>query len=69
MVLPATPTHPHRAFQESGRNQGPSPNTVNVILNDSCVDDLPSGADTLVKACKLQHKLIQTLNKNCLRLR
>ena len=42
---------------------------MNVILNDFWVDHLLSGADTLVKACVLQDDLIETLNKNCVRLR
>ena len=61
--------HSTRALQESGKNHGPNPNTVNVILNDFWVDDLLSGADTLEEACVLQDNLIETLNKNCLPLR
>ena len=61
--------HSTRALQESGKNHGPTPNTVNVILNDFWVDDLLSGADTLDEACVLQDNLIETLNKNCLPLR
>ena len=61
--------HSTRALQESGKNHGPNPNTVNVILNDFWVDDLLSGADTLDEACVLQDNLIETLNKNCLPLR
>ena len=57
------------ALQESGKTNGPNPNTVNVILNDFWVDDLLSGADTLEEACVLQDNLIETLNKNCLPLR
>ena len=61
--------HSTRALQESGRNYGPNPNTVNGILNDFWVDDLLSGADTLEEACVLQDNLVETLNKNCLPLR
>ena len=61
--------HSTRALQESGKNHGPNPNTVNVILNDFWVDDLLSGADTLEEACVLQDNLIETLNQNCLPLR
>ena len=61
--------HSTRALQESGKNHGPNPNTVNVILNDIWVDDLLSGADTLEEACVLQDNLIETLNENCLPLR
>ena len=61
--------HSTRALQESGKNHGPNPNTVNAILNDFWVDDLLSGADTLEEACVLQDNLIETLNKNCLPLR
>ena len=61
--------HSTRALQESGKTNGPNPNTVNVILNDFWVDDLLSGADTLEEACVLQDNLIETLNKNCLPLR
>ena len=61
--------HSTRALQESGKNHGPNPNTVNVILNDFWVDDLLSGADTLEEACVLQDNLIETLNKKCLPLR
>ena len=61
--------HSNRALQESGKTNGPNPNTVNVILNDFWVDDLLSGADTLEEACMLQDNLIETLNKNCLPLR
>ena len=61
--------HSTRALQESGKTNGPNPNTVNVILNDFWVDDLLSGADTLEEACVLQDDLIETLNKNCLPLR
>ena len=39
--------HSTRAFKESGKNHGPNPNTVNVILNDFWVGDLLSDADTL----------------------
>ena len=60
--------HSTRALQEIGKNHGPNPNTVNVILN-FWVDDLLSGADTLEEACVLQDNLIETLNKNCLPLR
>ena len=60
--------HSTRALQESGKTNGPKPNTVNVILNDFCVDDILSGADTLEEACVLQNDLIETLNKNCLPL-
>ena len=56
--------HSTRALQESGRNYGPNPNTVNGILNDFWVDDLLSGADTLEEACVLQDNLVETLNKN-----
>ena len=61
--------HSTRALQESGKTNGPNPNTVNVILNDFWVDELLSGADTLEEACVLQDNLIETLNKNCLPLR
>ena len=61
--------HSTRALQESGKTNGPNPNTVNVILNDLGVDDLFSGADTLEEACVLQDYLIETLNQNCLPLR
>ena len=61
--------HSTRALQESGKTNGPNPNTVNVILNDFWVVDLLSGADTLEEACVLQDNLIETLNKNCLPLR
>ena len=61
--------HSTRALQESGKTNGPNPNTVNVILNDFWVDDLLSGADTLEEACVLQDDLIETLNKICLPLR
>ena len=61
--------HSTRALQESGKNHGPNPNKVNVILNDFWVDDLLSGADTLEEACVLQDNLIETPNKNCLPLR
>ena len=61
--------HSTRALQESGKTNGPNPNTVNMILNDFWVDDLFSGADTLEEACVLQDDLIETLNKNCLPLR
>ena len=57
--------HSTRALQESGKNHGPNPNTVNVLLNDFRVDDLLSGADTLEEACVLQDNLTETLNKNC----
>ena len=60
--------HSTRALQESGKTNGPNPNTVNVVLNDFWVDDLLSGADTLEEACVLQDDLIETLNKNCLPL-
>ena len=56
--------HSTRALQESGKTNGPNPNTVNVILNDFWVDDLLSGADTPEEACVLQDDLIETLNKN-----
>ena len=58
--------HSTRALQESGKTNGPIPDTVSVILNDFRVDDLVSGADTLVEACVLQDDLIEALNKNCL---
>ena len=61
--------HSTRALQESGKNHGPNPNTVNVILNDFWVDDSLSGADTLEEGCVLKDNLIETLNKNCLPLR
>ena len=61
--------HSTRALQESGKTNGPNIKTVNVILNDFWVDDLPSGADTLKEPCVLQDDLIETLNKNCLPLR
>ena len=61
--------HSTRALRESGKTNGPNPNTVNVTLNDFWVDDLLSGADTLEEACVLQDDLIETLNKNCLPLR
>ena len=61
--------HSTRALQESGKTNGPKPNTVNVNLNDFWVDDLLSGANTLEEACVLQDDLIETLNKNCLPLR
>ena len=61
--------HSSRALQESGKSNGPNPNTVNLILNDFWVDDLLSGADTLEEACVLQDDLRETLNKNCLPLR
>ena len=62
----SSPYHSTRALQESGKTNGPNPNTVNVILNDFWVDDLLIGADTLEEACVLQDDLIETLNKNCL---
>ena len=61
--------HSTRALEESGKTNGPNPNTVIVILNDFWVDDLLGGADTLEEACVLQDDLIETLKKNCLLLR
>ena len=61
--------HSTRALQESGKTNGPNPNTLNVILNDVWVDDLLSGADTLEETCVIQDDLFETLNKNCLPLR
>ena len=68
-VVASSSYHSTRALQESGKTNGPNPNTVNVILNDFWVDDLLGGADTLEEACVLQDDLIETLNKNCLPLR
>ena len=68
MLLPAPPTIQPEHFKR-GKNHGPNPNTVNMILNDFWADDSLSGADTLEETRVLQDNLIETLKKNCLPLR